>query len=443
MNFNYDLMTWFEYFIGAFFCCLGAIIAGYIMLESDKKIKFGIKNFLIIVFLTVFTVFNSLIFNNVAKIIGILLMTFIICKFIYNQNTINTFIYGIIIYILLIISEAFLSVILILIEKIFSTNIIYYFNGSLVVNIVVTLIASVLSIILKNVINNTVERINKDSVLSIIILGVLTIFITLASLYDLASNNWIFNYKFILNMIVIFGFLASTIILLKQYLKNVEITNKYLLLNDYLKTSAEIIEKYSSTIHKYKNNLIAIKGYIEKDNQEAKTYVDNLLGNYNNKKYNWFNKINKIEIDVIRYLFYYKLSKAETKNLNISINVSDDLKRYDNNIITVKESNIVLEILGEYFDNAIYASSESKEKELNLMLYCEDNNLIFNIANTYKGEIDLSMIVKNGYTTKGNGHGLGLYDIEKTVKSYDWIETSYDLFDKYFLTSMKIKIKNK
>ena len=44
----------------------------------------------------------------------------------------------------------------------------------------------------------------------------------------------------------------------------------------------------------------------------------------------------------------------------------------------------------------------------------EDNKIVFTIANTYSGEIDLSLITKNGYTTKGKGHGLGLYDIDKT-----------------------------
>ena len=79
---------------------------------------------------------------------------------------------------------------------------------------------------------------------------------------------------------------------IRQYLKNKEITDKYILLEDYLKTSADLVEKHSSTIHKYKNNLIAIKGYLKSDIKEANNYIDNLLENYKTKKYSWFSKIN-------------------------------------------------------------------------------------------------------------------------------------------------------
>jgi len=215
---------------------------------------------------------------------------------------------------------------------------------------------------------------------------------------------------------------------------------KYELLNDYLKTSADLIEKYSSTVHKYKNNLIALKGYMKTDMKEANNYIDELLENYKTKKYNWFSKINFIKIDTIRYFIYYKLIKAEELNLRILTTVSDDIKMIGNKLLKINQINIILEIIGEYFDNAIYASNESLEKELNLNLYILENKLIFELANTYKNKFDINLITKNGYTTKGKTHGLGLFDVEKAIKRNDFLNNEYQIIDKYFVAKLLVNL---
>ena len=37
MNFNYDLMTWIKYFIGAFACCFSAFLCGKQLLNKPLK----------------------------------------------------------------------------------------------------------------------------------------------------------------------------------------------------------------------------------------------------------------------------------------------------------------------------------------------------------------------------------------------------------------------
>ena len=230
-------------------------------------------------------------------------------------------------------------------------------------------------------------------------------------------------------------------ILLGQYIKNRDMMEKYQLVEDYLKTSADVVEKYSSTMHKYKNNLIAIKGYLKTDQERAKEYVDNLLEDYKIKKYSWFSKINYIQIDVFRYLVYYKLTKAEENDLKISIDVSKDLKKINNSILNANDINIFLEVFGEYFDNAIYASSESNKKDICFISYIEKEKVNFILMNSYINNIDLNSIVKNGYTTKGKGHGLGLYEIEKVLKGIDYFEHEYSIENNYFIVTFKINLK--
>ena len=128
------------------------------------------------------------------------------------------------------------------------------------------------------------------------------------------------------------------------------------------------------------------------------------------------------------------------KNLKISVNVSPEIKKITDLDINQYDINILLDMIGEYFDNAIYAASESSEKELNLDLFLNDNKYIFILSNTYKENFDIKLISKNGYTTKGKGHGLGLYEIDKIIKKSKFIDSSYEVVDNYFVVNLTLNI---
>ena len=123
--------------------------------------------------------------------------------------------------------------------------------------------------------------------------------------------------------------------------------------------------------------------------------------------------------------------------MKISVNVSGELKK----VIDFKcDINILLDMIGEYFDNAIYASNESLEKQLILDLFLENDKIVFIITNTYKEKFDVKSITKNGYTTKGNGHGFGLYEIDKIIKKNEFINCNYEVIDNYFIVNLSINV---
>ena len=442
MNFNYDVTTWIKFFIGSFTCCASAFLSGkYLLGIKMKELRY--YNLLFLIIYAIFLIFNALVFDNIMKLFGTLTVFFCIYKFSLGSKTKDSFVMAIATCVIYLLGEATTALLISLLDLFFKIGISNDIIKSYLGNVMTAFFSYIYTLVLKDFVMRNIKKIQKDYKFPFVILGIIAISVALSSIYKLSLDNWLFNYSFILNMIIIVGCISLFWILLKQYLKNKEMTDRYLLLNDYLKTSAELIEKYSSTVHKYKNNLIAIKGYLKVDNQKADTYIDSLLENYDSKKYNWFTKINYIQLDAIRYLIYYKLSKAENHNLKISVDVSEDIKKYKNDNLSTQDSNILLDIIGELFDNAIYASNESKEKELNVIM-CENNdNIKFILANTYKGEVELSMITKNGYTTKGKGHGLGLYDVEKSIKKHNLLKINYELMDNYFVVTLIVQINKK
>ena len=440
MNFNYDLATWIDYFIGAFVCCFGMFTANMILFYKNFKDIKKIRYLLLIPY-TIFIVFNTLAFDNVLKIFGVYFGLVLMNKYIIEEKNNKILIYSFISYVILMFSEMLYALIVSLFNYIFNNFIITIVTKTIYANMFILIITCIIAYLMRNKISTFVDKVYKINFWITFLQCVLTVFVIIASINFLYIEKFRFNYKFILIFIIICGSIILSFTLMKQHLKSKEVENKYNMLQEYLKTSADLIEKYSSTLHRYKNNLIIIKGYLKTDVNEGDKYIDGLLDKFENRKYNWVNKINKISIDSIKYIIYYKLSKAEELNLKIFVNVSRDIIDFDNKYFKANELGHILDILGEYFDNAIYASHESKEKELNFDLYKTEDEIVFNISNTYKGNIDLNLITKNGYTTKGKGHGFGLYDIDKTIKSINILSNKYELLDKYFITTLKVKIQ--
>ena len=440
MNFNYDLITWIDYFIGAFICCFGGFLIGKILLDkkfSDiKKIRL-----LLLIPCTIFTIFNTLIFDNILKIFGVLMLDVLIYRYILEEKSVKVFVYSVATILILSIGEILVAVLISLFDFIFKSSLGNSLSKAIYSNFLVVVFSIIAEKILKSKIINFLKRLNSVSVLVILSLFLLTIFLIFSVINILYIDKWQFSYKFILLVIIMIGAALLTFTSLKQYLKNKEVSTKHEMLEEYLKTSADLIEKYSSTLHKYKNNLIIIKSYLKSDTKEANKYVDSLLEQIKDKKYSWVSKTNYIQIDTIRYVTYYKLSKAEELNLKILVNISKDIKNIDSKFFDFNTLVQILDILGEYFDNAIYASNESKEKKLIFDLYELEQELVFVISNSFINPVDLNLINKNGYTTKGKNHGFGLYDVDKIIKNNKNLSCKYEIIDNYFITTFKVKLK--
>lgn len=436
---NIDVLTMINYFIGSFICCFGMMLTGIIFLKK-KFTDIKKLNFLLLIPLSILIIFNSLTFDNIVKIFGSLIVFYIIYFFVLGVKSKTYIIYSVISYITFIISEVIVMVITSTVGYLFKIEYVDFASKSILVNIIIVLCSCYFAKLFQNKINNFINKVNKSNLLIIAIQGVILILVTVSSINHVYINDWKLNYDFLLNVVIVLGSIILIFYFIKEYLKNKEIVSKYSLLDDYLKTSADVVEKYSSTIHKYKNNLISIQGYLKTDVNQANKYIDNLLDDYKNKKYSWFSKINYIKNDAFRYLIYYKLNKAEEKNLKLSITVSKELKKIEINYLNVQETGMVLDILGELLDNATYAASESSSKELIFDMYKEDNYITIEIANTYSNDFDLNSITKSGYTTKGKGHGLGLYEIDKSVNKLDFLTINYEKVDKYFVVKLLMKI---
>ena len=108
---DFDILTLLKYFISAFTCCLGVFLTGTIILYKDiKKIRW--YQYLILILGTMAIMANSLMFDNIFKTFGSILVLCLMFKLIYKMDIFTSLIITIMTYIIFALSEAIFILIL-------------------------------------------------------------------------------------------------------------------------------------------------------------------------------------------------------------------------------------------------------------------------------------------------------------------------------------------
>ena len=98
-------------------------------------------------------------------------------------------------------------------------------------------------------------------------------------------------------------------------------------------------------------------------------------------------------------------------------------------------------ILGILLDNAIEASSECKEKIINLVFKNDNKNSrqIILIENTYNNKVvDTERIFEKGLSSKENHSGIGLWEVKNLVKKNNNVNLFTSKTNKYFSQKLEI-----
>ena len=124
-----------------------------------------------------------------------------------------------------------------------------------------------------------------------------------------------------------------------------------------------------------------------------------------------------------------------------NINVSRDVRKICLDNLSMNDTYNLCKIVGVLLDNAIEESLKIDDKLITISLYVDNNMLIIDISNKFKGKIDLELIDNVGFTTKGNGHGYGLTLIKKIISQSDIFINERQINNDLFKQIIKVKIK--
>ncbi|MBO8441903.1 MAG: GHKL domain-containing protein [Firmicutes bacterium] len=260
-------------------------------------------------------------------------------------------------------------------------------------------------------------------IISIVFFFVYPLIIILLEMYDFIEKNIYKDKIFIFDvifMLILFLFLCIALFLIcKLFLQKVQ--------NDYqIKMQQELI-KYTTLLeknyeklrffkHDYANILLTLEVFIrENDMENLKKYYFSLAKNFNNFTKSIPKQINNLHFikdKPLKSIIFDKLNNANSKNIVTSLVAKEDIE-IDSHLLNL------CRIVGILLDNAIESSSSCTEnKFISIDFIKEDESLSILIKNSYKGNLNTNNLYKNGYTTKGKGHGQGLKEVRYIVNQH-------------------------
>lgn len=389
-----------------------------------RKVNFNKKIFLTYVFSSLII---SLIFFRISGGLAVIFLLFILVRMDISLNKINTGL-GVLTAILVLMNYFISDAIVNLFLKAFVNTSI---NTSLFIIYILLsfLLAIVLSFILSKLLNidyssNTLSykklEFNKQMFL------ILTILFSLSSIaitfitYNILNINDIRIYA--INLALFISYLISNIIMSyfhNQYsIKQTELFNNKMdmqRLQEYTANVENLYDNLRTFKHDYKNILLTLNHYIENKDMDSleKYYKENILETgllVDTKDYKV--KLKNLKNIPIKSLILANIAKAESRNINIDIEVLDPIFHF--NIKTVDLSRL----LGIYIDNAIEACELTAEKNLNIAFILNGLSTVIIIQNSCIDNIPLFKINEKGFSTKGTNRGLGLYNAKKILDSY-------------------------
>lgn len=390
-------------------------------------------------FISIITYITYQINYNSELLILKLIVSIIVIKTVFKLTTYKAVITMFITMILMSISEIISGLILLKFLTIAAARSMWYFI--LLCNILICLITIIIIRIkiLQRILTKFIIKTESKNKVTTVLLFTLSVIVLVYLFYNISINyNW--NEKYLITILIMISYIIISFIFFKDKLEYDILEEKYDALFEYFSEIAESIDDLNLTTHEYKNQIAIVENYIDnREYKKAKSYIDDISKSIN-KDEGLLVNLTDIPTGGLKGLLYYKIIVAKNQKVEIVLDVGKNTKKLFKKL-SEQEIKIITRIIGVYIDNAI-SEVTRKNKIVNIEIYNLDDNLHFAISNKINNRIDIKKIGNKGYTTKGKGHGQGLYLINRLISRNKWLKSESKLVNNYYVTKLIMDTKN-
>lgn len=430
-----------EYYFGALMLWTSAYFVGKILLDYDKRndyLKVLVTIFIASLLLEIINIINLGPLYGIIKVAFVYTLQCFFFKIIFNQSLQKTILISLVFYLFLFLSEVIIAMLL---SFILSTLVetLGFLKNSILINFLVSLFTFLHIVLFKRLLSQFFINNKNEESLNNIIVAVMLLTVALL-LFRIPVEKWKLSIEFIATMSILLGFCIIGIYLIKQRSDIQKTSLMYQHVVKYSNTTNKVLEDYRMISHEHKNQLSIIRQMVPKNNKELIEYLDNLMNKYSDIKYKWVSELNKLPSEGLKGLINYKLIEMDDNGIKSTVTISKEVSKIRLNKLNTTQKDHLYSICGVYLDNAIQAAIKGKEKEIAIDIYKENKDLVFVIANTYKGKIELGKIDDYGYSTKGKNHGIGLHLVKTILDEDKLFSQERKIIDKYYVQELRLHI---
>lgn len=252
--------------------------------------------------------------------------------------------------------------------------------------------------------------------------------------------NYQFNSKFLSDIIVIGSAISIGIIFISNKETYDKLSDEYDVLLSSVQNLEEWIENEQFIRHEYKNQLAVL--YELSGEKDVKNKIQEIIDENLNINSEVITNLTNLPKGGLKGLIYYKTIVAKNNKINITINTSINTKGILSKLNKAQITTLS-KLIGVYLDNAIDAAKKSRKKIILLEIYELKNRVNIVISNTFNKSSLVENRYDKGITTKGEGHGQGLYFARKILNKNNWIEEKQEIIDNYYIETITIKNTSK
>lgn len=247
-------------------------------------------------------------------------------------------------------------------------------------------------------------------------------------------------YLIILSILILITYYLISIVSLFRTSKLEVTTEKLEEEQLYNQTLGLLYDNIRGFKHDFNNIVQGIGGYISTNNMDGlKEYYSQILDDCQR-----VNNLSLLSPEVINNpaiysLFASKYHVATESGIKVNIEVFMDLSSINMKIYELTR------VLGILLDNAIEASKQCEEKEINITMRKGSrlNKQLFIVENTYLNkDVNIDEIFEKGKTSKqsedAKNHGLGLWEVRNLVKKRKNLNLYTTKDEKYFKQQFEI-----
>lgn len=198
-------------------------------------------------------------------------------------------------------------------------------------------------------------------------------------------------------------------------------------LQEYTMQIEQLYNNLNSFRHDYLNILVSLEeGIRQEDIETIKGVYDRVIKPSERVvKSNHYvlGKLRNLPINEIKSLLAAKIIKAQAEEISVSIEIEDVINQIYMDVVDFYR------ILSILIDNAIEAAATTKNPYFAIALIQDGDIQRIEIENSCENHpINLDNIYKKGYSLKGKGRGIGLYNVRQILNEnkYATLETYYE-----------------
>lgn len=205
----------------------------------------------------------------------------------------------------------------------------------------------------------------------------------------------------------------------------------------YIEKLEQMQEELRRFRHDFKNMMAGM--YLqarEGDLAAVQTFIQEMTGDFDRQvgsQIRLMNQLGNVRMMEVKSLLLDKLGRMQQEKIVFELEVLHPFET------TRMRSTDLCRCLGILIDNAMDEVREHADGQIHLMVSCQNGCTTFRVKNTLYGTADLNRLDMAGYTTKGDGRGIGLESYRKILAKYDFVFPFTAIQEGCFVQELKIQ----